>query len=211
MSADVGEQETTTVRPAVRRSTRTRVVAAVALVAVVGAVAYWRLAGQDLVVPYDDPQSAGSLTLCSADGEAVTEGRVDDTPFAGVVLGETALPGELDPAGAVATLFAYQPREGVDPREFSGSPLTAAHVLADPDRPAVGVTEDVWSVADFVSAFPATYDGYVQLRLYLGTPEAGTLQEDPYDTADLRVDGDRWELVRGGDASCADADPALVP
>ena len=67
------------------------------------------------------------------------------------------------------------------------------------------VTGDVSSVADFVTAFPATYDGYVQLRLYLGTPTAGTLTENPYDTADLRVDGDRWALVRGGSSSCDDA------
>ena len=51
----------------------------------------------------------------------------------------------------------------------------------------------------------------MQLRLYLGTPEAGTLSDQPYDTADLRVDGDRWELVRGGTASCADAESALAP
>ena len=125
--------------------------------------------------------------------------------------GETALPSDLDPTGAVATLFAYQPREGVAASEFSGTPLTAAGGFADPDRPAARVTEDAWSIGDFVTAFPADYDGYVQLRLYLGTPEAGTLSDQPYDTADLRVDGDRWELVRGGTASCADAESALVP
>ena len=196
------------------RSTRARtsaLVAGVLIVVIVAAVAFWRLYGQDRTVPYDDPQAAGLLTLCSADGKAVTEGSVDDRPFADVVLGQTALPSGVDPTGAVASLFAYQPRVGIEASEFSGSPLTAAGGFADPDRPAVGVTEEVWSIADFVTAFPATDDGYVQLRLYLGTPEAGTLTESPYDTADLRVDGDRWELVRGGTASCADAGSALVP
>jgi len=188
------------------RPTRGRTFVALAAgVVILAVVVLWRVTGQDLTVPYDDPQSAGLLTLCSEDGKAVTEGKVSDRPFADVVLGETALPSELDPAGAVATLFAYQPREGVAPSEFSGTPLTAAGELVDPEQPAVVVTEDVWTVADFVTAFPADLDGYVQLRLILGTPGAGTLTENPYDTADLRVDGDRWELVRGGSASCADA------
>jgi len=188
------------------RPTRARtLVALVAGVVILAVVVLWRVDGQDRTVPYDDPQSAGLLTLCSEDGKAVTEGSVDDLPFADVALGETALPSELDPTGSVATLFAYQPREGVAASEFSGTPLTAAGELTDPEHPAVRVTEDVWTLADFVTAFPADHDGYVQLRLVLGTPEAGTLSESPYDTADLRVDGDRWELVRGGSASCAGA------
>ena len=182
------------------------------MVVIVAAVVFWRVNGQDTdeTVPYDDPQSAGLLTLCSADGKAVTEGKVDDRPFADVVLGETALPSDLDPTGAVATLFAYQPREGWRPASSAATPITAADEFADPRRPAAAVTEDAWSIGDFVTAFPADDDGYVQLRLYLGTPQAGTLTDDPYDTADLRVDGDRWELVRGGTASCADAESALL-
>lgn len=185
------------------------VVVATALL-VVG-VLVWRAQGEDdthdvtaRTTPYDDPRTAGLLTLCSDDGQTVTGGSLDDRPFADVVLGETGLPEGLDPTGAVATLFAYQPREGVGIEEFSGTAITAAGVLADPARPGARVTADAWSVGDFVAAFPASWDGHVQLRLYLGTPEAGTLSAGPYDTADLRVDGDRWELVRGGDASCTD-------
>lgn len=177
----------------------------IGIVLVAAAVYLWPSGEKDSTVPYDDPQSAGSITLCSADGEAVTEGSVDEQPFAAVVLGSTGVPSELDPAGAVATLYAYQPREGVTASEFSGTAISAAGVLADPNRPAVSVADNAWSIGDFVTAFPADLDGYVQLRLYLGTPAAGTLTDHPYDTADLRVDGDRWELVRGGSASCADA------
>ncbi|SDD29046.1 hypothetical protein [Nocardioides lianchengensis] len=186
-------------------------------VVIVAGVLLWPEQDQDeqrdqspRAAPYDDTLAAGSLTLCSADGQPVTEGSTKDRPFADVVRGETALPSELDPAGAVATLYAYQPREGVGTEEFSGTAITAAEVLPDPGQPAVRVTEDAWSVDDFVTAFPATYDGFVQLRLYLGTPGAGTLSTSPYDTADLRVDDGRWELVRGGSASCADAE-SLVP
>lgn len=193
--------------------------AGVVLVLVVAVVA-WRAVADDgragrsdrggSTAPYDDPQAAGGITLCAADGTAVTGGSIDDRPFADVVVGETGLPAELDPTGAVVTLFGYQPREGVGADEFSGIPLTAAGAVVDPQVPAVRVTDRVYSVGDFVEAFPATDDGFVQLRLYLGTPAVGTLTENPYDTADLRVDGDRWELVRGGSASCSAA-ASLVP
>jgi hypothetical protein len=181
-----------------------------AVLVVVAAVIAWRTHGQETKVPYDDPQSAGLLTLCSADGKAVTGGKVTDHPFAAVVLGETGLPSTAQPQGAVGSVFGYQPRQGIEPLEFSGTVLTAPGTLVDPDHPAVAVTDDVWSVHDFVAAFPANDDGFLQLRLILGTAKDGTLSENPYDTADLRVDGDSWELVRGGHASCADA-KALLP
>lgn len=195
----------TTTAPSARKRTRLFVGALVVAGAVVAGVVTWRVIGGERTVPYEDAQSAGLLTLCSADGKSVTEGKVSDRPFADLVVGASGLPAVYDADGAVATLFAYQPRQGIATNEFSGVPLTAANALVDPEQPAVAVTEDVWSVADFTSAFPATFDGYVQLRLVLGTPAAGTLTEDPYDTADLRVDGDSWELVRGGTASCSDA------
>ena len=196
-------ESTTTTRPRLARVIP--LVTGLVVVGIVAAVILWRTDGQDVAPPYDDPQAGGLITLCSADGKTVSRGKVDDRPFADVVLGETGLPSGTEPEGAVATLFAYQPREGIAAGEFSGTPLTAAVALVDPDQPAVPVTEETWSVADFVTAYPATDDGFVQLRIYLGTPEVGTLTEDTYDTADLRVDGDSWELVRGGSASCADA------
>lgn len=194
------------------RQRRVVVPALVVGVVVVVAVVLWRVQGKDqpTAAPYDDARSAGHLALCSKDGKAVTEGSVGTRPFVAAVVGETGVPSGVDPAGAVATLFAYQPRVGVAASEFSGSAITAASPLADPAHPAVAVTSDAWSIRDFVTAFPASYDGYVQLRLYLGTPQAGTLTDQPYDTADLRVDGDRWRLVDGGKASC-DGVASLLP
>ncbi|WP_243058782.1 hypothetical protein [Nocardioides sp. SR21] len=193
------------------RPNRRRVIPALVVgVAIIAALVYWRTsasadAGSPGAAPYDDPRAAGAITLCSADGKPVTEGSVDDRPFAAVALGETGLPAELDPAGTVATLFAYQPREGVSASEFSGTAITAAGLQADPASPVVVVPDNAWSLGDFVAAYPADLDGYVQLRLFLGTPAAGTLTDHPYDTADLHIDGDRWELVTGGSASCASA------
>ena len=186
------------------RRTAPAVAVVVVLAAALAATVWWRAGADEAAVPYEDPRSSGAITLCSADGKAVTEGSVGDSPFVPLVVGETAVPEGTDPTGAVATLFAYQPRAGITAAEFSGAIISAAGLLADPTQPAVAVQEGSWSLADFTSAFPADLDGFVQLRLYLGTPEAGTLTDQPYDTADLRVDGDRWELVQGGSASCAD-------
>lgn len=189
-------------------STRARLALGLVVVAaVVAGVLVWRL-GSAEEAPYTDPASTGGLTFCSDDGEAVTGGSTGDQPFADLVLGDTALPAAADPAGAVATLYAYQPREGIAPGEYSGSAITAAVVFTDPSRPATRVTADAWSLADFVTAFPASFQGYVQLRLVLSTPGLGTLA-DRYDTADIKVDGDTWELVRGGSASCRDAASAV--
>jgi hypothetical protein len=188
-----------------RRRLRPVLIGALVLgVMVAAGVVAWRLTAER-TTPYDDARSAGALTLCSADGERITGGKVTDRPFAAYALGETPVGEPYVPEGAVATLFGYQPREGVEASEFSGSPISRAAEYVDPERPATYVEEGAWSIADFVSAFPADLDGYVQLRLYLGVPGVGTLTNEPYDTADLRVDGDAWELVRGGDASCAGA------
>jgi hypothetical protein len=202
--------EPTTDRPRRARGRLAVAAALVTILVVAVVVVLSRTHSKDEKAPYVDPHAAGLLTLCSKDGKAVTSGKVKDRPFADVVLGKTGLPSGSHPEGAVATLFAYQPRAGVEPVEFSGAPMSASTGFTDTQRPAADVTADDWSVSDFVTAYPATDDGYVQLRLILGTAQDGTLSEDHYDTADLRVDGDSWELVRGGHASCAGA-KALVP
>lgn len=195
-----------------KRTTRTLVVTGVAAAvvvtgAVIGSVKF--LGGEDSV-PYADSRSAGKLTLCTA-GERVTGGKLADRPFAEYVLGETPLGQQYDPQGAVAALYAYQPRDGIDPSEFSGNVLTQAAVLLDATEPAARLSSDSWSLEDFTTAFPATWDGYVQLRLYLGTPAAGSLTTEPYDTADIAVSGDEWKLVGGGTQSCSGAASAVVP
>ncbi len=192
------------------RRVRTRVIVVVALVAAaLVAAALYFLRGGEEQAPYDDARSTGLLTLCGSDGTAVTEGKIGDKPFAPVVLGSTAAPAGFDGDGRVAVLYAHQPRAGVDAAEFSGQQLIAPTSYADPGAPAAALTARSTTLAAFVAAFPATDDGYVQLRLVLSSPEGGALT-DHYDTADLRVDGDSWHLVRGGHASCAGAADAVL-
>jgi hypothetical protein len=191
-----------------RLPTRALVVAT-ALAAVLVVALVWRpWTGRAATAPYDDRGAHGRLTLCDSDGDVVTGGEVDE-PIAAFALGTTS-PDGYDVPGAVATLFAYQPREGVLPEEFSGTPLTAAATLADPGRPAARVTGESTTLESFTAAFPAGWDGHVQLRLLVGAPGVGT-DIASYDTADVRIDGSRWVLVDGGHASCDGAAAAVAP
>jgi hypothetical protein len=178
---------------------------AVAVVVVVAAVAISSFVKSDEVVPYDDPQSSGLLTLCDESGNQITKGKLRDKPFAPIVLGSTPVDERVDDDAVVnATLFGYQPREAIDPVEFSGSPIGGPVRFVDHARPATRVVEDAWSLANFVEVFPAKHDGYVQLRLINSTSGYGAFTKS-YDTADLKVDGDSWHVVRGGDADCSGA------
>lgn len=196
-------------RPALgRRPVRAALVAAVVVVAVV-VVVLVRGAGTE-TVPYADPASSGLLTLCDAKGNQVTGGKVTDKPLAPFVLGSTPLDSQV-PADSVGfgTLYGYQPREGVEPLEFSGAPIGGPEAFTDHARPATRVVKDGYSLADFTSIYPATLDGYVQLRLITSVDGFGAFA-DAYDTADIKIDGDSWTVVRGGNASCADASTLLA-
>jgi hypothetical protein len=204
----IQEQAPTTSTTTPRRGRRRAiVVGALVVVGLVAAALVYLLNGEEQV-PYDDARSTGLLTLCGSDGKAVQGGKLGDRPFAQVVLGSTAAPAGYDGDGRVAVLYAHQPRSGVETAEFSGQQLIAPTSYAAPADPAAALTAGSTTLADFVAAFPATNDGYVQLRLVLASPEGGALT-DQYDTADLRVDGDSWHLVRGGNASCAGAADAV--
>ncbi|MGO4257862.1 hypothetical protein [Marmoricola sp. RAF53] len=186
------------------QGSRTKVWIAVALAGVlVGlGIAWFVVAHREDAAPYTDPAARGTLTFCDADGHEVTGGSVKGQ-LADTVVGSSPATGAYAQAGN-ATLFAYQPREGVSPEEFSGLQLTAASAVDDAAHPSARITARSTTLADFVAGFPAAWHGYVQLRLLLTAPGTAP-QVDRYDAADLRVDGDRWRLVTGGGGACATA------
>lgn len=195
--------------PRTRRPIKAVVFVTVAVTVLLVAGSVW-LAGGDDEVPYHDAQSSGLLTLCDAKGKAVTGGKISDKPFAAYAVGETALDDRVGPdAGPVATLYGYQPREGVDSLEFSGTAMGGPVAFSNRDRPATRIVEDAYSIANFVEIYPATFDGYVQLRLITSASGFGAFT-NAYDTADIKIDGDNWKVVRGGKASCTDAASLLT-
>ena len=202
----------TTAEPAAeprRRPSRLVWVAVVvAIVVAVGLVV--RQLTHDEKPPYTDPASSGLLTLCDTRGHEITSGKITDKPLAPIVLGSTALDSRVE-AGVqgLATLYGYQPRAGVEAEEFSGSPIGGPVPFKDHTRPATRVVKAGYSIKDFTTIYPANDDGFVQLRLILSADGLG-VDTDSYDTADLKVTGDTWHVVRGGNASCSDAAARLA-
>jgi hypothetical protein len=144
---------------------------------------------------YADPHVHGAITLYDAAGNAVTSGDIHARPFVARAVASVRGPAPYDVPGGRATLFAYQPREGVGAEAWSGDKLTASTPYGDVDHPTVTLVATDLSLADFLDEFPARWDGRVQLRLYLGAPGAGTLNTT-YAALDLTVRGDTWTVAR---------------
>jgi len=179
----------------------TRIVASAIAVVVVVLGGYVVLHGHGDKVPYRDAASSGRLTLCDRDGHRITSGSTSARPAAWRVVGASTPPAAYAAAGRTATLYAYQPRAGVDPSEWSGEPLTAPSRFQTTHAIAQATDQDL-ALADFLTAYPATDDGFVQLRLYLGAPEQPALTQR-YDSLDLRVEKGSWRAVAPGRASCS--------
>lgn len=195
--------ETTVPAPARRRGLVGLVAVVVVIALVVVGVLVWRHQGDSEATEpsYTDDVATGRLTLCDADGEAVTSGSTSDQPLAATVVGETAAADGYEVDGRAAALFAYQPRPGVGSEEWSGLQLTAPTPYDDAALPTVSVSTAATTLGQFLAAYPAVADGFVQLRLVLGAP--GMAAPPTYDALDLHIDGDRWTAVDVGDpAAC---------
>jgi hypothetical protein len=153
-------------------------------------------------VPYSDPAVTGYVGFCDAAGHNVTSGSLDAVPFVAKAVSSAAASAHYSGPGRVAYVEAYQPREGVTPGEWSGEPLISASVYSNPAHPmAVGTKGDT-SIGQFVGDFPANWDGFVQVRMYL---QAANAPYDPlhYAATDIQVQGNAWHVVRGGTAACS--------
>lgn len=178
---------------------RAWVAGAAAGVVVIGGIAwgvhrYERLGA----APYQDPAAVGRLTFCQG-GKPVTGGSTTQLPDA--VVGGQAASGALAVAGGTATLFACQPRSGIDPVSWSGLQLTGATVYAEPASPTVLPEQNATTLAQFLTGFPALDDGWIQLRVVLGAPGVRT-QTTTYAAADLHVHGTTWQAADPGTATC---------
>ena len=152
-------------------------------------------------VPYVDPNAVGFIGLCDANDQSIDHGHVADLPFVRTAVSSVAAIAPYDGDGRTATLFAFQPREGTTPREWSGQALTAATRYDDPAHPtAVGTSVDD-SLATFIGIYPPQWNGLIQLRLYLSVSGQPALTQQ-YAATDIEVDGDSWKVVRGGNTPC---------
>lgn len=151
--------------------------------------------------PFSDPSAVGYIGLCNRAGKQVRSGNIDSVPFAWRAVSSEAAPAPYDNAWRTAILLAYQPRQGLPAGEWSGDELTASARYTNPAHPMAAATDGDDSLEDFIEEFHPVWDGFLELRLYLGTKDAQTYSEQ-YPMLAIQVTGNTWHAVGGGPVNC---------
>jgi hypothetical protein len=146
-----------------------------------------------VVLPYTDANATSGITLCDAQGRAITGGR-NDAPLAASVVGGTAAEPMYAGSGRSASLAAYQPRQGVDPGQWSGMGMTGLSRYTNIQHPMAEILPRDYRLKDFVEAYTPKWDGLVQLRIYLRAANRPT-KNDSYAATTLKVSGSSWQQV----------------
>lgn len=154
-------------------------------------------------VPFKDPNIDGWLTFCNRSGRPITSGSLYTAPFAWKTISSApaAAAGYRTSRGRAA-LYAYQPIQYVDPGNWSGSLLTGASSFTNLNHPVAQATNADQPLLGFTQAYPAHWDGLVEMRMLFTAINKPELQA-PYPAAILRVTGTRWTLLKGGGGSCS--------
>lgn len=178
----------------VMRRTMTGVLAGVATASIVTALGPVLPARAD-DLPFVDRSARGSLGFCNQAGRPVTSGSLSDRPFTWTAVSSVPAPDGY--ATGKAMLLAYQPRQGVDPGEWSGSELTASSRYTNPAHPMAQATYADNPLLFFTQAYPPKWQGLVELRMYFSAVDKSVFSQN-YPAAVIRVDGDRWSVVSPG-------------
>jgi hypothetical protein len=151
--------------------------------------------------PYSDQNAVGYLGLCNQANRQITSGSVSTKPFAWRIVSSIPATGAYAGASRTATVYAYQPRQGLLPSEWSGEAMTAGSMYSNPSAPMAAATTADYSLQQFLLDFPATWNGFVQLRMYLGAADTPELSAQ-YPALSIQVVGSTWHAVGGGSVSC---------
>jgi hypothetical protein len=158
--------------------------------------------GHGEAVPYKDTNANGVIGLCSKAGTPINHGKVNDSPFVWRSVSSSAAKPPYDAYGRTATLYAYVPKPGYPPQDWLGEQISAAAYYSNPAHPMVQATSsDGAALLDFVQGSPPSWNGLVELRIYLGVP-GESIYNATYPATDIQVKGDTWTVVRGGDVAC---------
>ena len=164
------------------------------------------LAGQSSAssVPFSDPNAKGYIGFCDANNNNITSGDIGAAPFVWKAVSSTQPPKDYLGKGQNAVLDIFQPRDGVDPGDWSGDSLTAASFYDTSSLPTVQSTTADEPLSDFMRAYPTKLEGLYQLRIYYGKVPSG-LYSQTYPATVIEIKGSRWSVVQGGNVSCASA------
>jgi hypothetical protein len=148
-----------------------------------------------------DPNASGFIGLCDRGGHQVTRGEVATKPFVWRAVSSEPAAAPYNKAGATATLYAYQPRQGVAAGDWSGSQLTASARFSNPAHPMAAATSKDISLANFVAEFAPTSNGLLQLRIFLGAPNE-QVDSVTYPATTIQVTGATWHVVNPQPVAC---------
>jgi hypothetical protein len=174
---------------------------ALGCLALVGASLGSVQAGAVPVAPFTDPSVQGYIGLCNQAGQQITSGSLTDTPFVWRAVSSQPAEAPYNAARRTAILVAYLPLQQLPPGDWSGSQLTSSSRYTNPQSPMAQATSQDISLAGFVSAFPPQWDGFIQLRMFLGAPDEPAYQRH-YPSLDIYVSGNTWTAVGGGPVNC---------
>jgi hypothetical protein len=173
------------------------------MLSVAGAAVAWGSAVASAAAPWGaDPASMGYIGLCNAQGQQITSGNITTAPFAWRAVSTAPANGAYAGPSRTSILFVYQPIDGLAPSDWSGDSLTASSRYSNPAAPMAAATARDESLAQYMVEFKPKWDGYLQLRMYLGADNEQPYA-DSYPTLDIKVKGDTWRAVDGGPVNCA--------
>jgi hypothetical protein len=181
-----------------RRGWRLLVAAGVALGGSLGLAGAAAASG----VPYSDPSAVGYIGLCDQAGHQITSGSINSTPFAWRAVSSQPAPAPYNNSYRTAILLAYQPQQGLSAGEWSGDELTASSRYTNPASPMAAATAGDDSLEDFIEEFHPKWDGFFELRMYLGTQNQEQYEQH-YPVLNIKVTGDTWTAVGGGAVNCS--------
>jgi hypothetical protein len=146
-------------------------------------------------LPFTDASTSAAIGFCDRGGHPITSGSIADRPFSWTAVSSAPAPEAFRKKGSRTTLYAFQPRQNVDPSQWSGKQLTAASTYSNANHPmAAGTLMDA-AMVDFTSIAPL-WQGLVQVRMYYSAPNTPQ-HSRPYPAAVIRVTGTTWTLVSG--------------
>jgi len=156
-----------------------------------------------VTVPYTDPSSTGSITLCDLGGHSLLSGSITTKPFAWKAVGSAPASAPYNGAGALATLYIFIPVQGLPPSYWNGDNMTAASAYTNPAHPAAQATSLDFSLRDFLGNFRTPWNNLLQLRLLESSPANGG-PAPTYNALTIQVHGGTWSVVGPiGSAPCS--------
>jgi hypothetical protein len=161
----------------------------------------WAAQSGESNTPYQDPSAVGRIGLCDKSGHEITSGSVNAKPFASRAVSTAAATSPYGASGRTATLYAFQPRQDVAPGDWSGDQLTATSRYTNAAHPMAQATAKDESLSEYMAEFAPSWDGLLQLRMFLGAPGQATYSYN-YPATTIKVTGDTWRVVDPVSVAC---------